>query len=136
MRLILIAAFALMLTACPANTKPGTGIPGGGSGGSGGLTGAWQGTVTISDTSFSRRLKLTEANGQLSGDYEICAADFSQCERASGINGQRTNSSVTIGVSENTDAVTFTGTTESTRSEIAGTVQFRDLTGSFSFKKK
>jgi hypothetical protein len=136
MRLILAAAFGLMLTACPTNTKPGTGIPGGGSGGGTSLAGTWQGTATISDTSFSRQLKLTEANGQLSGDYEICATDFSQCERASGINGQRMNSSVTISVSENAEAVTFTGTTESSRSEIAGTVQFRDLTGSFSFKKK
>lgn len=114
------------LSSCPQN-----GIPGAG------LSGTWQGTAQFDAKIIPGRYLIQENNGKLSGDYQNCNENFSQCQTAGTIVGTRDQNSISFLIKvNNQDAAEFIGTTESTQKIMDGTIRDSEGTGRLRLDKK
>lgn len=129
------ALAAVTLTGCPSSSGL-NGAPGNPNAGPS-IAGTWQGTLEVEGQTYFRRLVLRENAGRISGDYLGCAdATYAQCDRASDVSGTRNQVELKLSVKEDATQIEFTGTTESTRTSMAGTIRSPTFEGSFSLSKR
>jgi hypothetical protein len=115
-------------TFCSCNQNGGLG---------GGLSGTWQGTAQFETRIIPGRYLIRESNGKLSGDYQDCNENFSQCQPVGTISGTREQNAISFLIKvNNQDVAEFIGTTESTQKIMEGTLRDSDGTGTLRLNKK
>jgi hypothetical protein len=122
----------LGLTSCPGGS-----VPGGGGGGSGGLSGTWQGNAQFEGRFIPARYLIKDTNGTLTGDVQDCNETFTQCQTVGNLGGKRDQSAVNFEVKVNNQvALSFAGTTDSTKTIMDGTVTDPQGNGTMRLDKK
>jgi hypothetical protein len=102
-----------------------------------GLSGTWQGTAQFDSKIIPGRYLIRESNGKLSGDYQNCNENFSQCQAGGTIVGTRDQNSISFLIKvDNQDVAEFIGTTESTQKIMDGTIRDAEGTGTLRLDKK
>ncbi len=110
---------------------PGSGLAGGG------LSGTWQGTAQFETKIVPGRYAIQESNGKLSGNYQECNENFSQCQNVGTIVGTRDQNTIRFVIKvSNQDAAEFGGTTDSTQKIMEGTIRDSEGTGTLRLEKK
>jgi hypothetical protein len=114
------------LSSCPQSGGLGTG-----------LSGTWQGTAQFEAKIIPGRYAIQESNGKLTGNYQNCNENFSQCQAGGTIVGTRDQNSISFLIKvNNQDAAEFIGTTDSTQKIMDGTIRDSDGTGTLRLDKK
>ncbi len=114
------------LTSCPQSGVAGAG-----------LSGTWQGTAQFDAKIIPGRYLIQESNGKLSGNYQNCNENFSQCQAGGTIVGTRDQNSISFLIKiDNQDAAEFIGTTDSIQRFMDGTIRDSDGTGRLRLDKK
>jgi hypothetical protein len=102
-----------------------------------GLSGTWQGTAQFEAKIIPGRYAIQESNGKLTGNYQNCNENFSQCQAGGTIVGTRDQNSISFLIKvNNQDAAEFIGTTDSTQKIMDGTIRDSDGTGTLRLDKK
>jgi hypothetical protein len=102
-----------------------------------GLSGTWQGTAQFDTKIIPGRYLIRESNGKLSGDYQNCNENFSQCQTGGTIVGTRDQNTISFLIKiSNQDAAEFGGTTDSTQKIMEGTIRDSEGTGTLRLDKK
>ena len=103
----------------------------------GGLSGTWEGNAEFDTRIVPGRYLIRESSGKLSGEFQSCNENFSQCQAIGTISGTRDQNSISFVIKvNNQDVVEFIGTTESTQKIMEGTVKDAEGTGTMRLNKK